>query len=587
MVQGDRGIVITGRDLKVVSANARAGALSARGCIGQRDDLLEHFPQLSGRISPRDIREETFSGIPLDGTLSDLLVMPAGDLVSFVFQPSAEGAQASVDAELHVLREQNRHLLAVIEEAPVGIMLIDGSGRIVYMNRKQEENSRKKREEIMNRPLKEVYRRAFMHPAVEDMYQELINGREKKSSLFVDHYYPQFYRRDMIIKFLGHRLDELDWVVLFVEIEDELYREKRKAEKAGQKLRQSKTFLAQVLDASPNMVISVDGGRRVVSFNRTAEVLLGFSPSQVFNTPVDRFFPPEELPKIHEAVSSPTPWFGTTNIYRFDKTTFQIELYAAKIRDPESGDESATVLLGVDVEERERLRMNLIQSQKMNFIGELVSALAHQMNNPLVGVMNITDVLMRRIDRQDRNYELLRMIRDAGGVCQETISRLLAFSRKPQKNRFVEVSIQDVLASSIELVGTHALFKKIRLTRSFHTAPLIRGDPVLLQQAFMNLLYNSAQAVDGDGEINVSCTGVYGMGRQVEITVSDNGKGIPREDIHRIFEPFFTTKSAEKGTGIGLSLVYWIVQDHKGRIEVESEEGKGTTFTVQLPAIMG
>jgi signal transduction histidine kinase len=110
---------------------------------------------------------------------------------------------------------------------------------------------------------------------------------------------------------------------------------------------------------------------------------------------------------------------------------------------------------------------------------------------------------------------------------------------------------------------------------------------VLLQQAFMNLLYNSAQAVDGDGEIHVSCTGVYGMGRQVEITVSDNGKGIPREDIHRIFEPFFTTKSAEKGTGIGLSLVYWIVQDHKGRIEVESEEGKGTTFTVQLPAIMG
>ncbi len=586
MMQGDRGIVITGRDLKVVSANARAEALSPRGRIARQDDLLEHFPQLSGKVSAGDVQEGTFTGISLDGILADVFVMSAGDLVSFVFQPSAEAAQADLHAELRMLREQNKHLFAVIEEAPVGIMLIDKLGRIVYMNRKQEENSRKKREEILNRPLREVYRRAFENPAVEEMYQALNQGREKKRSLLVDHYYPQFYRRDMIIKFLGHRLEELDWVVLFVEIEDELYREKRKAEKAGQKLRQSKTFMAQVLDASPNIVISVDGRRRVVSFNRTAEVLLGFSPSQVFNTPVDRFFPPEELPKIREAIASPTPWFGTTNIYRFDKTTFQIELYTAKIKDPETGDDSAAMLLGVDVEEREKLRMNLIQSQKMTFIGELVSALAHQMNNPLVGVMNITDVLMRRIDPKDRNYELLKMIRDAGGVCQQTISRLLAFSRKPQKNRLVDVSIQDVLDASIELVSTHAIFQKIRIMRSFHTAPLIRGDPVLLQQAFMNLLFNSAQAMDGNGEIHVSCAGVYGMGRQVEVTVSDTGCGIPKEDIPRIFEPFFTSRSDGKGTGIGLSLVYWIIQDHKGRIEVESEVGKGTTFTVRLPAIM-
>ena len=586
MAETMKGLVITGTDWRVVSSNERASALSARGCISENDHLFDHFPALEGRISLENVHRETvLERVSVGGLLNDIHVLPAGRLVSFFFFPSpAEGKPFEEPEELRMLRENNKHLLSVIEEAPIGIMFIDESGRIAYINRKQEENSRKKRDEILNRSIRDVYPRAFEHPGVQEMYSVLFEGRQKRFSVFVDHYYPQFYRKDMIIKFLGYRLEEIDWTVLFVEIEDALYREKRKAEKTGQKLRQSQTFLAQVLDASPNMVISIDNRRRVVSFNKTAERLLGFSPSQVFNTPVDRFFPPEDLPKLHDAAASPTLWFGTTNIYRYDKTTFQIELYATKIKDSESGKETATLLLGVDIEERERLRKNLIQSQKMNFIGELVSALAHQLNNPLVGVVNIAYVLLRRMSLDDRNYALIKMIRDAGDTCQEIISRLLTFSRKPDKNTLVEVDVHDVLDASIQLVSKHSLFQKIRLSRDFHASPLIRGDPVLLQQAFMNILFNSAQAVEGQGDIRVCCSGVYGMGKQVEVTISDNGHGIPPEDISRIFEPFFTTKSAGKGTGIGLSLVFWIIQDHKGRIEIESEPGKGTTFIISLPA---
>jgi len=435
--------------------------------------------------------------------------------------------------------------------------------------------------------MRDVYPKAYEHPKVEDMYKALFEGGQKQVSVFIDHYYPQFYRKDMIIKFFGYRLEETGWTVLFIEIEDELYREKRRAEKAGQKLRQSKIFLAQVLDASPNMVITTDSRRRIVSFNKTAERILGFSPHQVFNTPVDRFFPPEELPKLYQAMEANTLWFDTMNIYRFDKTAFQVEIYATKIKDSESGKNIATLLLGVDIEEREKLRKNLIQSQKMNFIGELVSALAHQLNNPLVGVMNISDVLLRRMDQSDKNYALLKMIREAGVTCHETISRLLSFSRKPEKNAWVTVNVQDVLNASIEFVTRHSLFQKVELARNFHPVPFVRGDPVLLQQAFMNVLYNGAQATDGVGKVEVSCSGVYGMGNQVEISIKDNGRGIPKNDLPRIFEPFFTTKSEDSGTGIGLSLVYWIIQDHKGRIEVESEVGKGTAFTIILPAITG
>jgi len=582
----ENALILTGRDFGVVACNDKASLLSHIGPIEKDDFLFDHFPALKSHGLPENLEHDmVLSGIPIKDLTAEVRVIPAGEFVSFTISGnSSEKSSKNTAAELELLREQNKHLLAVIEEAPIGILLVDEKGEITYLNKKQEENSRKKREKLIGKHIKEAYPKAHKNPQVAEMYNNLLNNKADRLSVLVDHYYPQFYRRDMIIKFLACKIPDLNWTALFIEVEDDLYREKRKAEKAGEELRQSQTFLAQVLDASPNMVMSVDSKNRIVSFNKTAEHMLGFSASQVFNTPVERFFPREELSVLDEAISSKSLWLGTVNIYRFDKTTVQIELYVSKVRDVSSGKEIATLLLGVDIEEREKLRKNLIQLQKMTFIGEIVSAIAHQINNPLVGVINIADVLMQKMDREDERYRLTKMIHDAGISCHETISRLLSFSRKPQKNKRVIVDIRDVLGASIDFVSRHGLFEKVDLIRSFHAVPLICADPDLLQQAFMNMLYNSAQAVDEAGRIEITCSGDYGMGRQVEVSITDNGEGIPLEDIPKIFEPFYTTKEESKGTGIGLSLVYWIIQDHNGRIEVESEQGRGTTITVYLPA---
>ena len=581
-------VILTDRGLNVIAFSGNAPMLSEKGTLDKGDYLFDHFPVLSAHVSPENPDPDlSLSGIPMKELTADVRVIPAGEFLSFSISCTATGkGSLQLGAEMELIREQNKHLMAVIEEAPIGIILVDEQGQIAYMNKKQEENSQKKREDLIGLHIKQAYPKAYKNKDVVEMYNDITHNKVSRMSLLVDHYYPQFYRRDMIIKFLVCKIPDLNWTAIFIEVEDELYREKRRAERTGEELRQSQTFLAQVLDASPNMVISVDNKRRILSFNKTAEHMLGFSASQVFNTPVDRFFPGEELPVLEEAVSSSSKglWLGTVNIYRFDKTTLQIELYVSKVKDVASGKDIATLLLGVDIDEREKLRKNIIQSQKMTFVGEIVSALAHQLNNPLVGVINIADVLMRKMDPEDENYPLMKMIQDAGHSCHETISRLLAFSRKPEKKTRAIVDIRDVLSSSIEFVKRHSLFSKVELKSSFHAVPLICGDPVLLQQAFMNILYNGAQAVDGSGSIEISCSGVYGMGRQVEVTITDNGHGIPEDDIPRIFEPFYTTKGEGKGTGIGLSLVYWIIQDHNGRIEVESAVGSGTTFTVYLPA---
>jgi PAS domain S-box-containing protein len=581
-------LIITKKDLSIVDATPGCRSFMQKGSLKTNRNLFEHVPALQTILSPEALREGgVFEGIELGTTIYAVQVIPTGEHITFVFQ-LGDGSSRGTAAlgELSELRERTALLETLIEEAPIGLILLDEDGTIVYINKKQEQNTRKKRQQLINHNIREIYRKFHDSPQGLDFTNKVMNSSEPNLSIIIDHYYPQFYKRDIVIKFLASRLKEHKKIALFVEIEDELYREKRKAEKAGEELRMSQSYMAQLLDSSPNMVISVDSKRRVVSFNKTAERLLGFKASEVYNSPVDRFFPKEELPKLDLAVSSQVLWYGTIHIYRSDKSSFPIELYSTKVKDERTGKDIATLLLAVDIEERNKLRKNLIQSQKMNFIGELVSGLAHQINNPLVGVINIADVLLQKIDVDDEKYSYVRMIREAGESCKDVISRLLRFSRRQEGIPQTDIDIRNVLDAGIEMLLKHPKLKGVKVERSYHDVPVIRGDPVLLQQAFMNMLINSGQALDGSGVIRVECRPDSTRGTQVIVAIKDTGCGIPEKDIPRVFEPFFSTKDADDGTGIGLSLTYWIIQDHGGRISIESAVGKGSTFTTYLPVTL-
>ena len=578
-------LIITKNDLSIVDVTPGCRCFTQGNIPKKRKNLFECIPSLQSILKSQIIREGGIvKGVALETGTYCIQVFPAKKHITFLFQPEKESIPESAASDkFDDLKKRNEFLASVIEEAPIGLILCDEEGKIVYVNKKQEQNSRQKRGQLIGRDIREVYQKAFEYSEITKLFDRVISSNVPSDTLILDHYYPQFYKKDMIIKFIANRLREHERVAVFVEIEDELYREKRKAEKAGEDLRMSQNYMAQLLDSSPNMVISVDSKRRVVSFNKTAERLLGFQASEVYNSPVDRFFPKEELLKLDLAVSSQDLWYGTIHIYRADQSSFPIELYTNKVKDEKTGRDIATLFLAVDIEERNKLRQNLIQSQKMNFIGELVSGLAHQINNPLVGVINIADVLMQMIDTEDERYAYVKMIREAGESCKEVISRLLRFSRRQEGVTHTEIDVRNVLDAGIEMLMKHPDFKKVKVERRYQNVSNISGDPVLLQQAFMNMLINSAQALQCDGVIKVECGFDNARGSQVVVTIRDNGCGIPEEDISKIFEPFFSTKNVDDGTGIGLSLTYWIIQDHGGRISVESRVGKGSAFTTYLP----
>ncbi|MFY9397411.1 MAG: ATP-binding protein [Desulfomonilia bacterium] len=563
--------VITDRRLSVLAS-------SPEGTMPVGESLLDHVAGLSDLITPEVVRSGA-DCLPVGPNGRRVRVIAAGDFLCFEFLE-----QDAAQDELERLRRRNTFLEKLIDKAPIGIIVVDRQERICCFNRQQELNSHVARENVMGRKLGEVFSNAPQKNPVIRMSRDSRSGLSRLEWIRFDHYRPQFYDQEMTFRISLLDVGQDFGTAIFCEIEQDLFHEMRKVEKRSRELRRSRRFLSAILDASPNLVLSIDSRRRVMSINRTAELSLGYPAREVLHNPVDRFFPADELPVLLEAVASPDRWCGTFHLVRRDGSTFLTELTATKVRNERSGREIATLLLATDIEETKKLKANLIQSQKMSFLGQMMGGLAHQLNNPLVGVVNIADMLLDSLDANDPSYESIRMIRSAGETCREVISRLLRFSRRSSGNQTQAFDVGEVLNAALDLVCRHELFEAVRLKTRFQPALQVHGEPVLLQQVFINILWNAAQAVAPGGSITVETAFHPAPVREVEVTISDTGCGIPEEHIAKVLDPFFTTKDADGGTGLGLSLAYWIVREHLGRITVESRPGCGTSVHVHLPA---
>lgn len=221
----------------------------------------------------------------------------------------------------------------------------------------------------------------------------------------------------------------------------------------------------------------------------------------------------------------------------------------------------------------------LLQSEKLASIGQLAAGVAHEINNPIGVMLGFAQVLLKRVKEDDPTYKPLTTIEREGLRCKRIVQSLLDFARhsKPEPRR---VNVNDVIDASLEL-SHQSTRSNIHLIKEYSpNLPPVLADINQLQQVFLNILLNAYDAMSNGGTLRI-VTGLV-MDR-VDIAFSDTGVGIPPENLTRIFDPFFTTKEVGKGTGLGLSISYGIVEQHGGTIEVKSQVGEGSTFTVHLP----
>jgi len=231
---------------------------------------------------------------------------------------------------------------------------------------------------------------------------------------------------------------------------------------------------------------------------------------------------------------------------------------------------------------KEQTKNHIMRSEKLAMIGGLAAGVAHEINNPLGGILIYSHLLLEDIPQDSPQKESLEKIANEATRCKEIVKGLLDFARQ-REPKIEHGNLNETIESVLSLVEKQALFHNIIVEKNLDPdLPVIAYDKSQLQQVFMNIVLNAAEAMDGDGKLTIktqiSKDGFYG-----DANFTDTGHGISKENFEKLFEPFFTTKKPGEGTGLGLSISYGIVKKHNGKIEVESEVDKGTTFTIKLP----
>ncbi|MDP1714576.1 MAG: cache domain-containing protein [Anaerolineales bacterium] len=242
----------------------------------------------------------------------------------------------------------------------------------------------------------------------------------------------------------------------------------------------------------------------------------------------------------------------------------------------------ADVLRERDERLKEFATKKIMESEKLAIVGQLAASVAHELNNPLTGIVTYSHLMLEKIPCDDPTRISVEKIAGQADRCKDIIRGLLDFSRQRKPEKTLS-NINSILRGCISLVENQAAFHNIQIVENYQdNLPLIVIDPSQIERVFMNLIINAAEAMNGGGKLTLA-TRLNSDDGVVEVEFTDTGHGISEENMNKLFEPFFTTKDIAHGTGLGLAISYGIIKSHQGAISVESEVGKGTTFVVRLP----
>jgi two-component system, NtrC family, sensor kinase len=345
-----------------------------------------------------------------------------------------------------------------------------------------------------------------------------------------------------------------------------------------------KDFNENIVESINVGVMALDMEDRIESWNAQMEVMYALPRWQTLTQPVRTIFPAEFVEEFYRVRQNG----GINNLYKFRLQTPAGETRTVNVAIAPLVTRKFQVIgrlvIMDDITERVELERQLSQSDKLSSIGLLAAGVAHEVNTPLAVISSYTQMLAKQLQGDPQKSGLLEKITRQTFRASEIVNNLLNFSRT-SGSEFADVDINKVITDTLALLEHQFKTAKIQV-RSELTAGIsaIQGNPGRLQQVFLNLFLNAKDAMPGGGTLNVATTN----GDMVSVRVSDTGSGIAPDHIQRIYDPFFTTKTTPKegqnrGTGLGLSVTYGIIQEHAGKIRVESATGSGTTFALDFP----
>jgi PAS domain S-box-containing protein len=350
-------------------------------------------------------------------------------------------------------------------------------------------------------------------------------------------------------------------------------------------LNETKSNLQLILDSSKVIIITTNKDGKIVEFNKESQTLLEYSKDDVAGKDIlSLYMNPEQRGEIikNRVQLGKDSWVvRNSEVVLKSKSgrPTHVDLTLSTLVD-EDDKIIGTVGVGKDISEQKMLQFKLLQSEKLAGIGVLASGIAHEINNPLAGALGMAEAIRDESDpalMKEYSMDIIKYVLNASNIVKE----LSSYSRHARDESQSTVDLSQVMDYSLKMAKHSASLSRIEVSIKFERDCFIFANEGEMQQVFVNLMVNAIHAMGEKGVLGMVCRKEDNF---VVASVSDTGCGISKKDLSYIFDPFFTTKPAGKGTGLGLYVVYKIMTKYGGIVDVESEEGKGTVFTLKFPS---
>ncbi|MBW6521451.1 MAG: PAS domain-containing protein [Desulfoarculaceae bacterium] len=478
------------------------------------------------------------------------------------------------------LSEARDELQAIFDATGVGISIIDQDFAIIKCNEKQRELLvDKQMDNVCGSYCYEVYclknGPGLDCPAVDTFATGrpvVVNEVRKKDKYFQ-------------LVTTPYARDEQGAVTRVIEVALDITARK-KAEEEERRQRgfylAEKSKLASVLQSLSEGLLVTDSRNRIISINGAALQILDLSQKQAQKLKINELFTdcPPEARTIFD-VDTPEAFQNFEILFRSDNRELLLSVNAVPLFDGD-GDTIGRVFTFRDITEEKHRQEVFHRTEKLAAVGQLSAGIAHELNTPLGSILGYARLLLKGDNLLPEQQERLSIIAEQAKKSGVIIRELLNFSRLSVQppDRTITCDLNQVAVEAIKVLQTELDKRFITAKLDLFVLPAVTADPKRLEQVFVNIVLNSAQAIGSNGEINIAsqCSE-----HEAQITVRDSGPGIPPEDLSRIFDPFFTTKPVGQGTGLGLSICAGIINDYGGAIDVRNAPGGGTIFTIILP----
>jgi len=487
----------------------------------------------------------------------------------------------------------------LIQSSIDGIIASDNDGNIIIFNEGAEYIFGYTQKEVLSR----VHVTQFYPEGVARKIKKMIYGPEHGNPGRLNNYELDVLNKD------GQRVPILLSATLLYEEGQEVatvgyFKDMREVKRLQQELHTLFEFEHNLIQSSIDAIIASDRDGSIIVFNQQAEKLLGYSAYEmIMKMSFNDLFPPAMLEELRKELVS--DGYGGKNrlllfeTYMTNKTGDKIPVQLSATVMFDQGEEIGMMGFFRDLREIRRMEQQfddqtrLLHEHKMISLGRLSASVVHELNNPLAGILNYIRLMLKIIKRgsldqknQEKFQRHLTLVESETHRCSKIVSNLLAFSRKSEL-QLNDMNINELLDKSILLSQHKLMLQNIQIKTDLDPGiPKVLGDFNQIQQCVINLIFNAIDAMSDGGTLTIISS--FDPNKEmVEIKVADTGYGIADEDLHQIFDPFYSTKTEGQGLGLGLSLVYGIIDRHKGTITVESELGKDTVFIISLPALKG